>query len=480
MKPSGRSLTLVLGLGLPLLPSCARYEAKPLSAAQTARTLETRRLDAPPFRAFLQTNLHRALPAWPLPQWDLESLTLAAFYYQPSLDVARADWRLAVAGQRSAAERPNPTVGASVGRQPVPDASPWIPALVFDLPIETAGKRRLRTDQARHLSEAARLNLAATAWQVRSHLRASVVEDVWDQQRLQLLQRQVELRQDLTERMTAQWQAGAIARTDLTTARIALDRARADLADAQRLAAAARVNVADAIGVPVRALEGVDVAFDLGLVPDAAGLTSTQARGMALQRRPDILGALAEYAASQSALQLEVAKQYPDINLAPGYSWNAGSAGENDWQLSATSILPLFNRNQGPIAEAAGHRDALAARFLALQARVIGDLDRAIATVRASQASARALNAVAARESTHRQEIEAQFKAGAVDQLEVLTASLELSSAELSRLDALAQAQQAYGQLEDAVQSPLGLPEAALEVSSNPILAQRPASAHER
>ena len=80
-----------------------------------------------------------------------------------------------------------------------------------------------------------------------------------------------------------------------------------------------------------------------------------------------------------------MAKQYPDIHLAPGYFWNAGSAGENDWQLGATVELPLLNRHRGPIAEAAARREASAARFLALQAKVITEIDGAVASFRASQ-----------------------------------------------------------------------------------------------
>ena len=70
---------------------------------------------------------------------------------------------------------------------------------------------------------------------------------------------------------------------------------------------------------------------------------------MALLGRSDILSALADYAASQAALQLAVAKQYPDVHLTPGYSWNAGGAGENDagiqrnWAaLDAIELVPRY------------------------------------------------------------------------------------------------------------------------------------------
>ena len=94
------------------------------------------------------------------------------------------------------------------------------------------------------------------------------------------------------------------------------------------------------------ALEGLDFEFDLAPPAATEDLTAGKVRQLALQGRADILGALADYAASQSALQLEVAKQYPDIHLAPGYYWNAGSAGEHDWQIGATVELPILNRTK--------------------------------------------------------------------------------------------------------------------------------------
>ena len=154
-----------------------------------------------------------------------------------------------------------------------------------------------------------------------------------------------------------------------------------------------------------------------------------------------------------------MAKQYPDIHLAPGYYWNAGSAGEHDWQIGATVELPLLNRHHGPIAEAAARREASAARFLALQAKVITEIDGAVASFRASQTNFAVVEALAAAQKTQQQSIEAQFQAGAVDRLDVLTAELELNAASIARLDAQVKLQQAVGALEDALQRPLGLPE---------------------
>ena len=138
-----------------------------------------------------------------------------------------------------------------------------------------------------------------------------------------LLQRQAELRAKLLSRIQAQLEAGAISGVELNAARLALIRARAELAEAQRLLTGARSSLAGALGLSAVALDGLNFEFDLAPPTTAEDLTAHQVRKLALLGRVDILAALSDYAASQSALQLEVAKQYPDIHLAPGYFWGA-------------------------------------------------------------------------------------------------------------------------------------------------------------
>jgi outer membrane protein, heavy metal efflux system len=457
-----RSLLAIAGLCL--LAGCARFQPQPLSPDQTAARLESRSLDSPALKSFLERNLHRDLTNWPAGGWDFETLTLAAFYYHPSLEVARADWRVAASGIETAEERPNPTATWSATYEPVPDAfSPWIPGLVIDLPIETAGKRRFRTDQARHLSESARFNVATAAWQVRSQLRASLLDFVAARQRVDLLQHQAGLRQDLVSRLQRQFQAGAVSAIELNVTRRALIRAQTEVSDAQRVLAEAGPRLAGAMGLPVTALEGRDVRFDLTPSPNVEKLTAKEVRGLALRGRADILSALADYAASQSALQLAVAKQYPDVHLAPGYFWNAGSAGENDWQIGATVELPLLNQHKGAITEASARREASAARFLALQAKVITDIDTAVASVHAGQTNLATIEELAGVQAAQHKAVAAQLEAGAADRLELLAAELEVSAAGLVCLDARVKLQQAVGALEDAVQRPLDLPQAIFE-----------------
>ena len=427
----------------------------PLAPADTAASLENRTLDNTALKSFLESNLGRELKPWPAARWDFEMLTLAAFYYQPSLDVARAAWAETRAGIVTAGASPNPTVGFTPQYVFNPGgASPWLATLNVDVPIETAGKRGSRVAQARHVSESARLTISATAWQVRHQLRVAVIDLISATRRESLLRTQLGVQERVVASLEQRREAGALARSEITPARLLLQKVQVELSNARRQQVEARALVAEAIGIPLSALKDVEVAYDLvSLPPDVDHLTSGDLRRQALQRRPDVLAALADYGASESAVQLEIAKQYPDLHLNTGYEYDQGL---QKWGLLGFGVeLPLLNRNEGPIAEAEARRKRAAARFEALQARVIAEIDRALAVYQVAAQSREGAEALLATQRKQQESVEQQFRAGAADRLDVLTAQLEVAASELALADSQTSLHQALGALEDAVQRPL-------------------------
>jgi len=237
-------------------------------------------------------------------------------------------------------------------------------------------------------------------------------------------------------------------------ARLLLQKVRLDLSDAQRQQAETHARVAEAIGVPVSALKEVEVAYDLTALPaELDRLTSSEVRRQALQGRADVLAALSDYSASEAALRIEIAKQYPDIHLNTGYEYDQGL---QKWGLLGFGVeLPLLNHNQGPIAQAEARRKQAAARFEALQAKVIADIDRGLAVYQVAAKNRAGTEALLAMQRKQQESAEQQFKAGAADRLDVLTAQLELATSELAVEDGQTKLCQALGMLEDAVQRPL-------------------------
>lgn len=438
-------------LGTALLTGCAHFQPQPLSPEKTAAMLESRRLDDAGLKKFLEQNLGHEVTNWPKTEWNLQEFSLVAFYFHPSLEVAHAQWRLAEAGIKTAGGRPNPTLTVTPEYNTttlVP--SPWGPSVSLDVPIETMGKRGKRIAEAEKVSESARWNYVSAAWQIRSGVRASLLDFKTAGRRAALLQKQFAAQKEIVRLLQGRFAAGEISRPELTTAQIALNKTQIDFSDAQSKQADARSRLAQSLGLTEAALVGKNFDFDLS-VGDAEQLSSADARQIALRSRADILAALADYAAAEADLRLEIAKQYPDVHLNPGYQFDQG---DNKWSLGLTVELPILNQNQGAIAEAGARRKLAAAKFVELQSQVIGEIDRAVAGFRVAQEQLQTGNDLLAAEQQQQKSAEAQLAAGAGDQLDLLTAQLELSNAALAQLDNETRLQTAFGALEDALQRP--------------------------
>jgi len=436
-----------------LLAGCAKFQPQPLSPAQTASALEDRRLDDPKLKEFIEANLHRHIDPWPPRSWDFSLLTLAALYYHPDLDVARARWQVAEAGKITAGQRPNPSISMRPGFIGNPGVSnPLLFGIVPSIPIETAGKRGYRLARAGHLAKAAYLDITTAAWQVRSHLRTALLDLYLSRQSATLLKRQLAVQEELARALAARLAQGEIPRPELTQAQISLDQTRLLLQEAERQTAENRVRLAAALGLPVSALQRTEISYAfLQRLPPRP--PPPEVRRQALLSRPDILAALAGYEGAQAALQLEIAKQYPDLHLGPGYSFDDS---ENKWTFRISLTLPVLNQNQGPIAEAKARREEAAARFTALQAKVIAELDRNLAGYLETLRKLKTAEAVEAAEKTQEQAADHSWRAGETDRLARLSAQLVLNKATLDRLQTFYQAQQALGLLEDAIKSPSG------------------------
>ncbi|MEI7534568.1 MAG: TolC family protein [Verrucomicrobiae bacterium] len=434
---------------------CAHFNDQPLSAEKVRADFESRSLADAGLNAFLATNLpaESASPA----AWNFNRLTLVAYYFNPDLDVARAQLVGANAAKLTAGARPNPTVGVNAAYNTTTTIpSPWIVTPSLDLPIETMGKRGYRLAQSAHLSEAARCALASAAWHVRSEVRKNLLALYAAGENAALLQQQESAQAESVRLLEGQLRAGTISPYEITQARVALNQTRFALHDAESQSATTRIQLAETLGLPSTALDGVNFDFDEfkqfpADVPDAV------ARRQALVSRADILGALAEYAATQSALQLEIAKQYPDLHLNPGYEFDQS---DNKWGLGLSLELPMLNHNQGPIAEAEARRAESAAKFNALQARVLSEIEQTVAGYRAAAKKAEAAGTLNHELAGQRRAAQALLDVGEISRLELAQRQLELTTAALMQLAALVSAQAALGDLEDAMQSPGAAPAA--------------------
>lgn len=448
---SSRISTLLLLITL-VVSGCApvrRYHPEPLSPPATAAELENRSLNDPSLEKFMEQNLGLSLRTWPIKVWGLRDLAFAAYYFNPQMQVARARAEAASAAIITAGERPNPMVTLRPG---IP--SPWLMDFNFNVPVQTAGRRRFKIKQAAALSQAAHINLAATAWKVRSRVRAALVGYFSAEEQAELAAAEGHLRARQVQGLEVRFTAGEISHPALAAAREALLEERLAVRAAEDTALQDRFALAADIGMPEAALDGVRLSWPGFLHPPTTQLLSSKrVQREAVLDRLDVRRALAEYAAAQDALQLEIARQYPNIQIGPGYSFEEGLS---YFTTALALTLPVFNRNQGPIAQAEAARKVAAAQFMAVQSRAIAQSEAALARYRSALAewqdaekSVRQIRRVLEPLS------ERSVRVGETDWLALSGVKLQRLVAAGVALQALDRAQQALGLLEDAVERPL-------------------------
>ncbi len=435
---------------------CATYQPAPLNPAELAQQFESRSLVNPGLCAYLKANGIAQSSACPPGDWNLETLTLAGFYFSPDMAVAAAQVRGADAGVVTAGARPNPIIGLGpeYDVRSAPNVVPWaLGSFSLDLPIVTAGKRGYRIARAERLADAARLAAGETSWRVRSRIRAALLRYLLDERGSRLAAQEQDALALTSTLVAARVKAGEASRPELDLALSSLQDARLRTAEAKARMAGDRNALAAAIGVPVAALAGSKLEWTaLGSPPDERTLTPDTVQGLALLNRIDLRRELDQYAAADEGLKLEIAKQYPDFNLAGGYSWEGG---ENIFELGPSAELPIFNQNQGPIAVAKARREKVAAQFLAMQAGIIAQARSALIDYRGALASLEAARSAASYQARRYEQGSRAAAVGESDSITLAVTRLQELAARRTLLEAVAGAQSALGTLEDSMQRPL-------------------------
>jgi len=369
--------------------------------------------------------------------------------------------------EKAASEYPNPDLGVTPGFNSTSGysapVSPWILDVALDIPIETAGKRGYRIAEARYLSESARLQIAQTAWELRHEVREALLNLYAAIQKEALLDIREVLEKDKVKLLKQLLDLGEISANELSLARVTHEETRLAWLDEDKRKVQARMQLAAAIGVPAKALEAIEFRFDaFEVLPDEAPAADAQRRAML--NREDLLGAMAEYQTSQSALQREVARQFPDVHLGPGYEFDQS---EDKWMLGLSLNLPIFNQNKGAIAQAEARREQAAAKFMAVQAGIVSDIEQAVASYRACLRKVEAAELLSKELQVTVDRLRKMYEAGEVVMLKVTAAELELNTNAVNRLDAHVEALRTLGQLEDAMHVAADLPNWPQRIPAN-------------
>jgi outer membrane protein TolC len=381
-------------------------------------------------------------------------LLVAALRFNPTLAESRAHVKEATSAVITAKALPNLTVGLASEYDLTRVAeSPWLWSISTDFLLDAVFKEKLRTALAQTLVRAARLDYAESIWIVRKELRASLLAVVLAERREALLADTERDREQLAQSVRQRRALGEASATEQLQVEVESNRAQIAHVNAQQELLAARARLAAVIGVPIAALDSLRLQWsdlESPVLPDEVRLD--ELRQQALLSRADLERAIVDYQAREVELQQQVRAQYPQLSLGPGYMWDHGIQKAT---LGISLSLPIFNRNRGPIAEAAARREAAGEHLLSVQATVINDIDAAQRAYRNALNSLSAANRESESTRSLLRSTDQAVRLGSEDQATLLAARLAVASDELATIDAIERTQLALGHWEDALRTPL-------------------------
>lgn len=457
-KLSSRVL-LILMFAL-MADACARYqyEPEPVETLHSIEAYHKRSLESPALGEFIgQYDTGSTL--WPISRWDLASLTLAAWYFNPQLQIAIAGHQKSIAEQETAGQLINPRLGLpfEYHSDTTGGVSPWLIGLVFDLVLERPAKRQAKLDRARAGVDLAKTNIYSVAWDIYSNLRKHYIALYQAREIRKNLSEQAAITEEMLSLLQKRRQAGQASDFEVAVIRIELQRLKIALSQQQLAEIDSLVHLAGVVGVSSTELENISISFrDIERLSGHEALEIHQLLNAALSHRLDIRMALEEYAFYEAGLRLEIEKQYPDIVLSPGFIFDQN---DNIWALGASWVLPLFHpENEPAIRRSLAERKLKQFEFLSLQNRVVNEVELTIAQYKAKKTAIDQAGKLYEEALERKDILQKQFDVGYADRLQLSRSKLETEIIRQSVVELQLSLIEQAGRIEDAMQYPLGEP----------------------
>jgi cobalt-zinc-cadmium efflux system outer membrane protein len=388
---------------------------------------------------------------------DLATATAWLAEHGPAIRDAIAAFRTADALAAVPTPLPNPQIqfgptvafGAAVTNEVRPVAA--FSNLAIQIPI--SDRRNAQNELNLAIAEARRIEAVLALRLEYLGLRAGWADLAAARTRGDLLTVVADAARRATEAGRALVEAGAA--TGLDAALLELERARADN---RRIEAALVEN--DAAGaIAMRtgvALDRFARLRDDGLPdPPAEPIAYEHLVDLAVGHRPELVQLRAEYAVAEHNLRLQVELQYPDIQIGVQQQ---GEGGEFRDQLSLGIglTLPLFARNQQPIASALAHREQVRIEYENAAKRALADLERLYRRVELlAQRRRNLVEDILPRAEANFELARRSALAGSTGALRLLDVQRSLGQLRVEALDARLDEIEAWVMLERAVGHPL-------------------------
>lgn len=372
-------------------------------------------------------------------RWTLEDAIENAFTHSPVLQARQAALAAVESGLLSAKTYPyNPELALDIAGRNNLAGSTIDRGLSLSQELEVAGQRRKRIVVADESLAAAKADLLREKRLLAFRVESAFAAAVRARELLGVAETDATLARDLMEFSERRLERGATTQIEVNLAQASMGRAKRSVERARAEYASARSVLAEIAGrdpaiqpEPVGAL-----AFPEGDVPALEELLQS-----ATENRGDLESIRRKELAADAAIQLALAERRP--NLVIGGFLEREEAGDI-FGATVSVSLPLFNRNQGRIAESQAVRERLRYEREALHLAVQQEVVDALSQLQAAQASVKFLrDQVLSTLEENVDLLQRSFAAGRIGATEVVILRREFVANRREYVEALADAWQA-------------------------------------
>lgn len=342
--------------------ACASYEPRPLITRDELAALRARTLDAIRIEQGHSGEQQRRDLAFDLTDGlDEAELVAVALTLNPSLRAKRLEIGEAEALLIGAGLWPNPEVGLAL-RPGIDGATGTGIELDALFALLRPGERKARREVALARLDVVRAEIATEELQLVAQTRKARVTILAADENARLLEGEAALREQALALLRRRKEIGEATDLDL----LLVDLELVDMQRALREARAERLQARRALNE----ILGLPSSYEVDLTNAADGLTfvvvetpsDEELDQRILTGRFDLQAKEARYRQAEEELRLAVARQYPNLRLGPSFERDV--EGSKALGLGVGIEIPLFDRNQGEIAEKHAARERARADYV--------------------------------------------------------------------------------------------------------------------
>ncbi len=387
-------------------------------------------------------------PAQTDSQWTLSKALETAIENSPVLRGRQAERQEVASHLIGAKTYPyNPEISLELADRGSPGGSTTDRGLAVSQEIELAGQRRQRIAVADQELAAAEAVLVHQRRLLAYQVESAFAEAVLARELLGVATVDADLAREVLAFSRRRLERGAATQIEANLAQASAGRAERSLRKAQADYASARSRLAEVAGATPQAPP--EPVGDL-LVPEAEPLSLQGLLTLAFERRGDLLAAGQREQAAEAAIRLAKAEGKP--NLVVGSFFQREEATDDIFGATISLSVPLFNRNQGQIAESRATRERLRHEQAALRLAIEQEVVAAFNSLKAARAAAERLrDQVLGTLDENVVLLQRSFEAGRIGATEVVTLRREFVASRREYIEALADAWLARIQLDLAV-----------------------------